>query len=99
MFHFAWVIPYGLATALLALVLLRWFVKLADRTRWLFAASAILFVSGALGMEMISGRYLEISHARDLTYQLMAALEETLEMSGSILFTYSLIAFLQKHRG
>ena len=98
-FYFAWVIPYGIATALLAVVIIPWFRKLDGRTRWLFATSAVLFVSGALGMEMVAGRYLEISHARDLNYQVMAVGEETLEMSGSILFTYSLTALLQKRDG
>jgi len=99
-FYFAWVIPYGLATALLAALLIPWFRKLDGRTRLLFAASAVVYVSGALGMEMIDGRYLESVHGEEnLTYQLMVALEETLEMGGLVLFAYSLMAFIQKQGG
>jgi hypothetical protein len=99
-FHFAWVIPYGLATILLGFLTWSWFQKLDTRTRWLFGSSATLFVAGAVGMEMADGRYLESIHfVEDLTYQLMVMLEEALEMGGLILFVYSLLDFIERQEG
>jgi len=98
--YFAWVIPYGVATIFLGGLLWPWFRNLDKRTQRYFGASAMLFISGALGMEMINGRYLEsVQFEIVLNYQLMMALEEILEMSGLILFTHSLLAFIQRHRG
>jgi hypothetical protein len=95
--HFVWVVPYGIATFVLTAIMLPWFLKLDGRTRWLFASSAVIFVSGAVGMEMISGRYLEsVNEKRGLVYQLMVAVEETLEMAGLIVFNYSLLAQLRR---
>ena len=99
-FHFAWVIPYGLATILLAFVTWPWFQKLDTRTRWLFGSSAALFVAGAIGMEMVNGRYLESIHlVEDLTYHSMIMLEESLETGGLILFSYSLLDFIERQEG
>jgi len=99
-FHFAWVIPYGIATALLASLLWPWFRNLDARTQRSFGGSATLFLLGAIGMEMINGRYLESIHLqKNLNYQLMIALEETLEMSGLIIFAHSLLAFIQRQEG
>jgi hypothetical protein len=51
-------------------------------------------------MEMIDGRYLESTQlVEDLTYQLMIMLEEGLEMGGLILFTFSLLDFIQRQDG
>jgi hypothetical protein len=96
-FHFVWVIPYGIATLLLAAVMLPWFFRLDGHTRRWFAASAVIFVSGAIGMEMVSGRYLElVNEQRGLVYQLMVAVEETLEMAGLIVFNHGLLCVLQR---
>ena len=96
-FHFVWVVPYGIATLVLAAVMLPWFLTLDGRTRRWFATSAVIFVSGAIGMEMVSGRYLElVNERRGLVYQLMVAAEETLEMAGLIVFNYSLLCVLQR---
>ena len=95
--HFVWVVPYGIATIVLTVIMIPWFLKLDGRTRWLFATSAIIFLSGAVGMEMISGRYLEsVNEKRGLVYQLMVAVEEGLEMTGLIVFNYSLLGQLRR---
>ena len=99
-FHFAWVIPYGIATIALAGLMWPWFRGLERPTQRSFAGSAVLFLSGSLGMEMINGQYLEAIHLqKDLNYQFMIAVEETLEMSGLILFAYSILKFVERHKG
>ena len=99
LFHFAWVIPYGIGTALLTVYLVPWFRRNDARTQYLFAASAALFICGALGMEMINGRSASISGTTGLPYQLTTMLEEALEMSGLILFIYSLMELIQRKAG
>ena len=52
-FNFAWIIPYGLATLLVAVVYLKFLLNLPKRTMVLFLVSGALYVSGALGFEML----------------------------------------------
>lgn len=100
LFYFAWVIPYGLATLILALFLIPWFCKLERSTRGWFGAAASIFVSGAIGMEMLGGRHLEsVGKQKDLTYYLFATVEESLEMTGLIVFAYALLKLLERDRG
>jgi hypothetical protein len=99
-FYFAWVIPYGVATLGLAAVLAPWFWRLDRRTQLLFGSSAVLFVVGSLGLEMVAGHYLEsMLLKKDLVFQVMYTIEETLEMSGLILFAYGLMDFLRRQQG
>lgn len=97
-FYFAWVIPYGIATLAFATVLLRWFWGLNRLVQWRFAIAAIVFLSGALGMEMLSGCYLQSVHDdRNRTYYLLVTVEESLEMAGLIVFAFSLLKVLENH--
>jgi len=58
-FHYAWVIPYGLAAIVLAVVLLRWIMGLSPSLRKRLVASGILYVFGAVFMEMAGGKLIE----------------------------------------
>jgi hypothetical protein len=94
LFFFAWVI-YGMA---FVLVLVPPYVKflwhLPRKTMTLFILAGTIYVGGALGMEMINARYADFHGFRNLTYQLMTALEEFLEMSGIAIFIYALMSYI-----
>lgn len=54
--HYAWVIPYGLAALALLLIIWRWLVRLQAKFRWRLIFSGVVYLSGALGMEMVGAR-------------------------------------------
>ncbi len=84
--HFAWVIPYGLAVMMLGLLYLRFFMRLEPTFRRRLFTSAAVFLSGAMGMEMVGGAYLDGDEARrNFTYGIITMVEETLELTGSLL--------------
>jgi hypothetical protein len=96
---YAWVVPYGLAVAGLGTFLLRWFLEL-DRSlqRTLMLAGSI-FLSGALGLELVSSNYYEsLSPDREvfrtLTGDLLATLEEACEFAGLSIFLHALVTRL-----
>lgn len=94
LFYFAWVVP-GLLIALTVGITLAgflWRLPVVYRVRFLL--SALLFLGGCLGMEMLNGRYQEIHGAESLAVHLMSDLEEALEMAGMILFMNSLCRYL-----
>ena len=94
-FYFAWVIP-GIAFILLfALTFVKFLLHLQLRTRWLFLVSAVLFIGGAVGTELIGGRYAELHGFQNLTYTMIATVEEALEMAGVIVFIFALLKYVE----
>ena len=93
-FYFAWVIPGIALVAALALFFLRFLLRLPARTRFTFVFAGILFVGGAIGFELIGGRYAELHGHQNLTYSMIATVEESLEMAGVIVFIYALLKYI-----
>ncbi|SEJ31060.1 hypothetical protein SAMN05192553_103175 [Cyclobacterium xiamenense] len=84
-FYSAWIIPYGVALVVLALVYIPFFNRL-DRSMFLsMAVSGAVFLSGAIGMEMFGG-YTMDNEGFGLGYMLFYTMEETLEKRGVSLF-------------
>jgi hypothetical protein len=95
-FHYAWIIPYGLVLALFVAVYARFFFRLPERVRRLVLLGAGLYCGGAIGMEMIDGAWRE-AFGRGSIYYLMASIEEILELSGSIVFVYAFSSYIDSH--
>ncbi|MBE9549055.1 MAG: hypothetical protein IMF09_06560 [Proteobacteria bacterium] len=94
--YFAWVIPYGLVFAVLCFAYLRFFLGLSIRVKRQFILAAVLFVGGALGIELLEGRYFAL-YGRDVFYHLVyVSIEETMEMLGLLVFFRALIIQLQE---
>lgn len=91
---FAWIIPYGLAVLLLAIAYGKFLMRLAKDIRNLFLVSGATFVAGAIGVEAIGGRHLELYGPGNLTYLLLSTGEELLEMLGIAIFIYALLSYL-----
>jgi len=93
-FYYAWFIPYGIVTIILGIAYFKFFMNLPKRVLKLFIVSAVLFISGAIGMEAIGGMYDEKYGQDNLGYYLLYTIEELLEMFGSSLFFYSLLVYI-----
>ncbi len=103
-FSFGWVIPYLAIVAVVGLVLSFWFFRLDRWTQTWFAVSGAIYLSGALGSEMVSGiHYSGLAEDREvwrtLSIDLLATVEESLEMLGLSLFIVTLVKrlFRQGH--
>ncbi|MEQ1655857.1 MAG: hypothetical protein ABL960_09185 [Nitrospira sp.] len=93
-FYYAWVIPAMAGVALLGVAFLGFLFRLPSSTRWSFIIAGSLYLGGAIGIEMLGGRQNELHGWENLTYQLFAHLEESLEMAGIILFIHTLLRYL-----
>lgn len=97
--YFAWVVPYGMLVAILAVALLPFLRRLDPEVRRRFIIAAIVFLSGAVGMELIGGRlYESLDQQRNLTYDLITTCEEILEMTGLILLIRAQLLLLRQRR-
>ena len=98
-FYFAWVIPGGLFVIGFALVFSGFLRRLPAETRRNLLVAGAVYVSGALGMELVGGDYFSVDEVPDFTYAMMAIVGESLEMFGTILFLRGLLRHLEKHVG
>jgi hypothetical protein len=96
--YYTWVVLFGGIFAILVLIYLKFYVSLPSRTKALFLLSAVLFLCGAIGFEMVSGSIATQTGESGLDYSLLVAGEELLEMTGVILFIYGLLDYIEKQK-
>jgi hypothetical protein len=94
---YAWVVPGFMFALLFALWFRTFFSHLPRKTKRLFAIAASLFIGGALGMEVLEARHVELHGGHNLTYGLYVMAEETLELAGVSLFIYALLKYVEAH--
>ena len=88
-----WVIPYSLLLLLFGAAYLRFFFHLPHRFKVLFAGAGIIYVAGALGMELLTGAIGRVVLEGRLHF-LFNIVEESLEMGGIVVFIYALLSYL-----
>ena len=96
--YYSWAVPGALFVGTTGLVFLRFVLRRPPRMRFYLIASAVLFVGGAIGMELIGGRHAKLYGKDSLTYNLLCNLEEALEMSGVLVFITALVSGLREHQ-
>ncbi|MDH3273555.1 MAG: peptidase M48 Ste24p [Gammaproteobacteria bacterium] len=97
--YFLWVVPYGIAVLVLGLAYLKFVWELPRDTRARFVTAGVIFLTGALGIEMLGAREAAFYGTATLTYCLLYSLEEMLEMLGIIVFIYALLSHLAQETG
>jgi hypothetical protein len=90
-FHFAWVIPGMIFCAVVGLAYIPFLLALPRRTAILMLLSGVVFVAGAIGIEMIGGSFAAETGTFTMTYQMLTNLEEALEGLGMVVFLYALV--------
>jgi len=98
-FLYAWVMPYSLAVVGAGLFFFNFLLKLPFLIRNLFIAAGGLYVTGALGLEMLEGHYNIVYGYGNVYSSIFCTVEELLEMSGVILFIYALLICLRQSTG
>ncbi len=95
--QFAWVIPAAICVLICLLVFLRFVTHLPAKTRRLFLIAGTIFVSGALGIEMVDGYYASLYSQDNIIHKLLTTIEEFLEMIGIVIFIYALLSYISSH--
>lgn len=99
-FHYAWIIAGMVFLSLVAFVYWRFLMHLPRVYRRGFVISAMVFVLGAIGMEMISGYYMDSYQQWNPNIWLgLTTVEEGLEMFGVIIFIHTLLNYIQEFVG
>ncbi|PNY81857.1 hypothetical protein CVO96_11150 [Deinococcus koreensis] len=93
--HYAWVVPYAALCAALLALLVPFLRRLPRRTLLAFVKAGALYLTGVMGLELVSGRLdvdLGVQNALVLP---LTTLEEGLEMVGLSLFIGALLSYLR----
>jgi hypothetical protein len=98
-FYYGWVVPGLVLVGALGLLFLRFLWRLPVATRVWFIIAGVIYVGGVLGIELIEGLYDETHGDRNLVSELIATVQETLEMGGVIVFIHALLAYLGSQFG
>lgn len=93
--YFSWLIPAAIFLVLFLFAYLKFFFSLNKYFRILFLSSAVLYVFGAFGMEVIGSRIIVSYGQNNLFYALITNIEELFEMIGILVFIYSLLSYIK----
>ena len=91
--YYAWVIPYGLLLVLFVASYMKFLIRLPNKTSTLMLVSGSIFITGALGFELLEARLAANVGINNLLYSIYYTIEETLEMFGITLFIYTLLTY------
>lgn len=97
--YFAWVVPYGILLALFTVSYLKFVLALPRQTMILFLSAGVLFISGAVGLEIISAREADLHGTDTVYYSALYTIEELCEMIGIVIFCYALMRYIEAQRG
>ncbi|MBK9389983.1 MAG: hypothetical protein IPN68_07260 [Bacteroidetes bacterium] len=96
-FQYGWVLPYLIVLVFLSLYFARFFFSFDRKTIVRFAIAFIVYVTGAAGMEMIESKFHVLYGTYHLMYKILVAIEEIMEMTGSILFIRALLIYISEN--
>ncbi len=92
---YPWIVSYSILALIIGLWFIRFLIQLPRKTRILFMISGFIYVGSALGFEILEGYAVRQDGMGSLQDRLWCSLEEFLEMSGIVLFIYSLLKYLE----
>ncbi|WP_416192545.1 hypothetical protein [Neisseria sp. CCUG12390] len=92
--HFLWVVPGLIVSTLVGLSLVNFIRQLPSKAARGIVASAAIFLTGALGMEILSGLW-AYRFGENIYYQLLVTIEEGMEMTGITVALVSLLSVIR----
>lgn len=98
-FSWPWVIPYAALTIGVAVAYVRFFLSLPTAYKIRFALAAMLYVGGAIGMEMVAAAHWDKVGGADSTFGIFYTIEENLEFAGCILAGFTLLKWIEERLG
>ncbi len=94
--NIVWVIPYAILSIFAIIYFMPLIQSLPRKLKYLVLLSGTIYISGALGFEMIGNFLVRIGYIRlhSIAYGLIYTTEETMEMAGLIIFIYALLKYV-----
>lgn len=93
-FEYKWVIIGLVVVAVFAVSFFRFWLHLDNKHKVLFLVSAGLFFGGAVGTELVGGRWAYSFGSKNFTYTLLTTFEQGMQYTGLTMLIYSLLSYL-----
>lgn len=94
----AWVILAFIFLPIMALLYFRFLMAMERRSAILFIASGAVYISGVVGVEMVSGVMKGLYSMDSLAFAISTTIEETLELLGLALFAFALTDYAARQQ-
>lgn len=98
-FYHAWVIPAIAGVAGLGLYFRNFLRSLPQSTRNQFLLAGLIYLGGAVGLEMLGGKWREMHGMENIIYYTETHFEESMEMFGILLFIRAILRHLEGSYG
>jgi len=98
-FYYEWVIPYAIFVTLFVVGYLSFLFSLPKKIAIQFVIAGTIFLSGAVGLEMLSAQEADLYDTNTVTYSVLYTTEELLEMIGIVVFVNALLKYIQSEIG
>ncbi|GGO18541.1 hypothetical protein [Deinococcus humi] len=95
--HYAWVLPYGVLALIVGLAFVRFLTQLPASIRNRVIVAGAIYVTGALGFELLEGAVVSDGGTQSLLNQSLVVAEEGMEMLGVILFIGALLSYIRMY--
>jgi hypothetical protein len=89
-----WVIPFSPFLLAFAIYFIRFYLRLSRKTKIQFSVAAIVYLSGAIGIEILGAWYSNTRNLPDLYRALFSVIEEGMEMVGIVIFIRALLVYI-----
>ena len=96
-FYFAWVIPFGILVCVFVVTYIKFLGHLSLKERVHLVSAGLIYVIGALGMEMVGGQVLS-AELPLLYYVACFTLEELFELVGCALLVTFALQYMSDHK-
>jgi hypothetical protein len=96
---YVWILPYVVLLVLLAVLYVPFFLALTGRMRSLIILAAVLYVSGAVGVELLGSYWAEHRGVTSPAYELITTLEWSLQTAGVLVLAYALMSYIVSELG
>jgi hypothetical protein len=91
----SWAIPAAGLSLLIGLAFVPFLLRLPRPTALLFSLAGALYLTGAVGTEIVGNTMVRERLENTLRYKMTTMAEESLEMFGMILFLYALLRYMR----
>ena len=98
-FYYEWLIPYLVLLAIFVVSYIKFLFTLPKAIAIQFVIAGVMFVSGAVGFEMLGAQEADINNTNTVKYSILYTTEELLEMTAIVVFVHALLKYIQLEIG
>lgn len=92
--HYPWVFAGAAFVLIVGVTFLRFLFRLPSRTRLGFVVSGLIFVGGALGIDILQANHDDRYGRQTFGFAMFVAVEEGMEMTGVLIFLQTLFVYI-----